>query len=170
MTHTNFFNPLPPSPPHPPASSSRAPHPSSLSSLLSLSAGGGAEAGGATHGRTRGTPSAGCRRAPPPSPAMVAVARQGCGRPTTPPLLRGGLEVAAMEVSPPILSSPSSCSLAHRRGPAAPPTPPRRPRGGGHEGAVAVPARWAASESGSGLPPPSSGEQQVPASRAPGRR
>jgi hypothetical protein len=50
--------------------------------------------------------------------SMVAVARQGCGRPVAPPLLCGGLDVAAMEVSPLIL---------RLRRPAAPPGAPFSP-------------------------------------------
>jgi hypothetical protein len=75
----------------------------------------------------------------PPSPP------HRCPRPlstgaglATPPLLCGSLEVAAMEVSLPILSSSSPCSPARRREPAAPPTPLRRPYGGGHRGVSAV--------------------------------
>jgi hypothetical protein len=74
-----------------------------------------------------------------PSPPRHCARPLGTGaRPTAPPLFHGGLKVVAMEVSPPILSSPSSCSPARRGGPATPPTPPRRPQGGGHRGAVAV--------------------------------
>jgi hypothetical protein len=42
-------------------------------------AGGGAEAGGGTHGRTRGTPSAGSRRASPPFPARARGIQRGGG-------------------------------------------------------------------------------------------
>jgi hypothetical protein len=116
-------------------------------------------------------PLLGARRPAGGAPCDGAPSRPPRGS-STPPTVRRQIEAGSTGLHSwwrrpfPSPSSPSSCSPAHRRGPAVPPTPPRRHRGGDHKGVVAVPANFRVVA----VLDPSSGEQQVPVARAPGRR